>query len=197
MLFDFIECYYWCLWGLTYLCHRPSFLLRTSYSKHFPHHPSTWSGTMMILLEKTPAVLLGVACVAAAGIPLIITLNLIYRLTSDASLPDTLPWAGVDANGGRLARLKANLRSLFHTEALLQEGYNKASAYVFQGDLVDTTSIQKTMTGDIQADCSLVLQTWPSICTSPYSYRTRGRPPIVSGSVACSAAGFPPEPDRS
>lgn len=97
---------------------------------------------MTIFLEKSPVVLLGVACVAAAAIPLIITLNLIYRLTSDASLPNTLPWAGVDPNGGRLARLKANLKSLFHTEALLQEGYNKASAYVFQVDLIDASSTE-------------------------------------------------------
>lgn len=86
---------------------------------------------MPIFLEKAPAVLLGLACFSLAAIPTIVVVNLIYRLISDASIPDTLPWAGVDVNGGGFARLKANLRSIFHTEDLLREGYNKASTREF------------------------------------------------------------------
>lgn len=86
---------------------------------------------MTIFLEKTPAALLGVTCVLLAVVPVIIAVNLVYRLASRALLPDTLPWAGVDANGGGFARLKANLRSVFHMESLLDEGYSKASTYRF------------------------------------------------------------------
>jgi hypothetical protein len=51
--------------------------------------------------------------------------NLVWRLSSDASLPKNLPWAGVGCKGGRLARLSANLRSLFNMKTLLDEGYKK------------------------------------------------------------------------
>lgn len=84
---------------------------------------------MTVLRENAPAALLGLLCVSFAVIPAIITVNLIYRWTSDAALPASLPWAGVPANGGRLGRLRANLTSLFHMKTLLDEGYNEASTY--------------------------------------------------------------------
>jgi hypothetical protein len=82
---------------------------------------------MAILLETALPTVLATLVIFSVAIPLIIIVNLLLRLTSDASLPPSLPWAGVDENGGRLARLKANLTSFFHLKILMDEGYTKAS----------------------------------------------------------------------
>ncbi|KAJ8128001.1 hypothetical protein O1611_g5634 [Lasiodiplodia mahajangana] len=65
---------------------------------------------------------------AAVTIGLIITfINLLYRLFSNASLPSSLPWAGVGGRNNSLGRAKANLTSFFHLRKLLDEGYVKYS----------------------------------------------------------------------
>src|SRR3569833_2789724 len=80
---------------------------------------------MAILITITPAILYGTILITTVVIPTIIITNLIRRLLSDASIPSNLPWAGVPANGGALARARANLRSVFGMKALLNEGYTK------------------------------------------------------------------------
>ncbi|KAI0878224.1 cytochrome P450 [Hypoxylon argillaceum] len=65
---------------------------------------------------------------AAVTLGLVITfLNLIYRLFSNASLPSTLPWAGVGEHNSSLGRAKANFTSFFDLKKLLDEGYVKYS----------------------------------------------------------------------
>lgn len=65
---------------------------------------------------------------AAVTLGLVITfLNLIYRLFSNASLPSTLPWAGVGEHNSSLGRAKANFTSFFDLKKLLDEGYVKVS----------------------------------------------------------------------
>lgn len=80
---------------------------------------------MAILLEAAPAVLVALISLSAVLIPLVITVNLLFRLTSNASLPPDLPWAGMNAQGGRWSRLNANLTSVLNLKSLINEGYAK------------------------------------------------------------------------
>ncbi len=80
---------------------------------------------MAILVGSAPAILAGIFLVSTIVIPAIVIGNLVRRLVSDASLPGTLPWAGVGTGGGGLARAKANVRSLLGMKSLLDEGYTK------------------------------------------------------------------------
>lgn len=49
------------------------------------------------------------------------------RFFSRRSIPEVLPWAGVEAGSGSWSRARATLRSLLHTRELLQEGYYKVT----------------------------------------------------------------------
>jgi hypothetical protein len=80
---------------------------------------------MAVLLEAAPVVLLAFISLSAVVIPLAIIVNLLIRLTSNASLPSDLPWAGMDTKGGRWSRLKANLTSILNLKSLINEGYAK------------------------------------------------------------------------
>ncbi|KAI0381267.1 cytochrome P450 [Hypomontagnella monticulosa] len=53
--------------------------------------------------------------------------NLVLRLFSDASLPSTLPWIGIEGENGLCSRAKANLASILRLRELLDEGYRKYS----------------------------------------------------------------------
>ncbi|KAH8886988.1 cytochrome P450 [Thozetella sp. PMI_491] len=81
---------------------------------------------MGILLDAFTRVLT-LVLLSFAALPFVILVNLLWRFTSDAGLPKSLPWAGVDAGGGRYHRLKANMRSLFDTKSMINEGYAKYS----------------------------------------------------------------------
>jgi hypothetical protein len=50
------------------------------------------------------------------------------RLFSRGSLPDVLPWVGVDDNGGLFSRARATLKSVTNTREMLQEGYYKVNS---------------------------------------------------------------------
>lgn len=52
---------------------------------------------------------------------------LYLRLFSARSLPDVLPWVGVDGNGGLFSRARATLRSVTNTREMLQEGHYKVN----------------------------------------------------------------------
>jgi hypothetical protein len=80
---------------------------------------------MAILLQAAPGALMAVLSVSAIVIPLVIVINLLFRLTSRASLPSDLPWAGIDGSGSSWTRLKANLTSILNLKGLTNEGYAK------------------------------------------------------------------------
>ncbi|OIW26609.1 cytochrome P450 [Coniochaeta ligniaria NRRL 30616] len=82
---------------------------------------------MAILLEAAPGALLMAISIAAVAFPIVIVVNLLFRLTSNASLPPNLPWAGMESSSGPGARLKANLTSILNLKSLLNEGYAKYS----------------------------------------------------------------------
>jgi hypothetical protein len=84
---------------------------------------------MAILLHAAPAVLLTFISLSVIVIPILITVNLLHRLTSTASLPAHLPWAGVNNKGGPWSRLKASLTSVLDLKSLMNEGYTKVSIY--------------------------------------------------------------------
>lgn len=101
---------------------------------------------LTIFLEKALAGFLGLLCLGSAVILVIVVANLLYRWSSDASLPKTLPWVGVKPDGGRLGRLRATLASLFNMKVMMDEGYNKAS------------TLRDTMAVTIKLTMSLVFQ---------------------------------------
>ncbi len=73
-----------------------------------------------------PAVLIGAVVISTVAIPAIVIGNLIRRLCTDGSLPQSLPWVGCDGSrAGMLSRAKANLTSLFGMKTLIDEGYTK------------------------------------------------------------------------
>ncbi|KAI0202920.1 cytochrome P450, partial [Astrocystis sublimbata] len=78
------------------------------------------SGTFLVSTLK----LIGIASILAL---LVTFLNLVRRLFSRASLPNSLPWAGAGDRSSILSIAKANLRSFFHLPDLLDEGYAKYS----------------------------------------------------------------------
>jgi hypothetical protein len=65
-------------------------------------------------------------CSLVLGLLLIVlTARYIYtRLLSRCSLPEILPWVGVE-DDGCLARARATFLSFLHTRDLVQEGYSK------------------------------------------------------------------------
>lgn len=78
---------------------------------------------MAVLLEGGPVALVALISLSAVLTPLIIIVNLFIRLSSNASLPPDLPWAGMDTTGGRWSRLRANLTSILDLKSLVNEGY--------------------------------------------------------------------------
>lgn len=83
---------------------------------------------MAVVRDIVPFVVIGTALACGIVIPLIIIANLARRLSSDASLPKDMPWAGVASGGGPLARVRANLRSFMGLKGLMDEGYAKVCA---------------------------------------------------------------------
>jgi hypothetical protein len=65
-------------------------------------------------------------CSLVLGLLLIVlTARHIYtRLLSRCSLPEILPWVGVE-DDGYLSRARATFLSFLHTRDLVQEGYSK------------------------------------------------------------------------
>lgn len=82
---------------------------------------------LSVMLYATPAALLTLISLSAVIVPLIIIVNLLFRLTSDACLPADLPWAGMDGSTGPWSRLKANMTSIFNLKSMIDEGYAKVS----------------------------------------------------------------------
>ena len=80
---------------------------------------------MAILLEAAPVALRTIVSFSAVLIPLTVVVNLLFRLTSRASLPSDLPWAGMDRSGSPWARLKANMTSILNLKSLINDGYTK------------------------------------------------------------------------
>ncbi|KAL1884140.1 hypothetical protein VTK73DRAFT_6809 [Phialemonium thermophilum] len=84
---------------------------------------------MAVLSDLAVGLLPRLLCLSLTLIPVVILLNLLYRFTSTATLPDHLPWAGLGGGGGKYSRLKAYLRSLFDMKSLVDEGYTRYSKH--------------------------------------------------------------------
>jgi hypothetical protein len=82
---------------------------------------------MTILLHFTLALLKSSAAVFVILLPGVVIFNLVIRLFSTASLPDSLPWVGKGDGVELLAQARANFLSFFNLRELLDEGYNKVS----------------------------------------------------------------------
>ncbi|KAL8289567.1 hypothetical protein RB597_001269 [Gaeumannomyces tritici] len=81
----------------------------------------------MALLAFSPHALIGALFVGTILVPVIILVNLAWRLCSNASIPNNIPWVGVGSTGGPLSRARANLASVCGLKALMDEGYYKYS----------------------------------------------------------------------
>ncbi|KAI5923016.1 cytochrome P450 [Camillea tinctor] len=82
---------------------------------------------MVIIIYEAFSAVLAALTKLSIIVLLVVILNLIRRLFSDAGLPHHLPWAGAGENPGPFSRAKANFSSIFHIRLLLEEGYNKYS----------------------------------------------------------------------
>ncbi|KAL8377290.1 hypothetical protein RB595_008126 [Gaeumannomyces hyphopodioides] len=89
--------------------------------------PPRLQASKMALLAFGPHLLIGALFVGTILVPVIILANLAWRLCSNASIPDNLPWVGVESTGGPLSRARANFASICGLKALMDEGYYKYS----------------------------------------------------------------------
>lgn len=104
---------------------------------------------MAVLVEAAPAALLNAITVLSLVFPLVIVVNLLFRLTSNASLPPNLPWAGMGSSSGPYSRLRANWTSILNLKSLINEGYSKVGHPIAKHELA--------------ANNAVVLQAWTSI----------------------------------